>query len=135
MDFLSRIPRSILIAAMAVMAAIATAAAIHLGSTVPSLISLGRDPLAPGADAVDQTGEVSAKPFSSIQLDQVDLLAKEKFGPMPELSTHQELAKLSEFRGGTQSLDELERIRDIRRTQGSAAAVAAMKATRRPSAP
>lgn len=135
MKLLSRIPRWSLIAAMALIAGVAGFAALHLVSGGDRPYTAMRDPLKPDASVADETGEVAIKKFSSVTLQHAEEMAEKQFGPMPQTVPATELARASEFDGGTQALSDLQRIRELRRTQGSAAAVAAMKTLRPAAAP
>ena len=127
MSFISRLPRWGLIAAFALVAGVAGYAAVHLVTDDGSRFTAMRDPLKPDASVADETGEVAIKKFSSVTLQHAEEMAEKQYGPMPKPVPATELARITEFDGGTQALNDLQRIRELRRTQGSAAAVAAMK--------
>lgn len=135
MSFIGRFPLWGLIATVAFIAALAAFAAVHLRSGDGSRFTTMRDPLKPGASVADETGEVAIKRFSSVNLQHAEEMAAKHYGPMPQPVPAAEIARLSEFDGGTQALNDLQRIRELRRTQGSAAAVAAMKELRPAAAP
>lgn len=135
MSFLSRIPRWGLIAAFGLVAGLVGYSAVHLVAGDGSRITAMRDPLKPDASVADETGEVAIKKVSSVTLQGAEEMAEKQFGPMPQPVPATELARVSEFDGGTRALSDLERLRELRRTQGSAAAVAAMKDLRPAPAP
>jgi hypothetical protein len=120
-----RVPAWLLIPAAAVFAAIALMAALHL-VTLDSRSQTQRDPLTPDALAADESGEIVRKRFSSPNMQLLEDRAAEQFGRLPAAPST-EITQLASDDAGTRALDDLERIRHIRRSQGSAAAVAALK--------
>jgi hypothetical protein len=129
-----RVAKWMFIAAAAVVAILASLAALHLDSREGSSVAY-RDPLKPDASAPDETGEVASKSGAAMDLKRAEQGAIEKFGALPKPAPADELARAGEFAGGIQSLDDFYRIRELRKTKGSAAAVAAMKNLRPTAAP
>lgn len=134
MTLLTRLPRWRLILAAATLACIAVLAALHLGGGQLQSHSM-RDPLKPDAFAKDETGEIVRKRMPSTDLPRAEKVAEEKFGALPADASAAELALHTEMDDGQRALSDIERLREIRRTQGSAAAVAAMKSLRPIAAP
>lgn len=126
---LSRLPKPVLLAMIAVVAGVALYAATGFESGNQYSSTVQRDPLAPAHDAPDVTAERGSGQSGVIDMRQVDRMASEKLGPMPEIESPQRLASTVPMHGESFSaLKNVERIREIRRTQGSAAAVAALNA-------
>ncbi|MGQ0700875.1 MAG: hypothetical protein ACT4PZ_21860 [Panacagrimonas sp.] len=126
MKFLSTFPRWILIAGSAFIAAIAMLAAMHLSADRPAAVSLHQP------KPIDRLAEPSGEKTRRASLAEIDKLAEQKLGPMPKPIAATELARMSAEAKAFDPVAEVRRIREIRRTQGSAAAVAAMKSSNRP---
>lgn len=122
--------RPVLIAGVAVIAGVALYAALQLGSGGPSMNAGRPDPLAVSSGVPDQTAETGAADTRVIRLEEIDRMAAQKLGEKPRLAGREELARLSADTSGTDARRHAERISEIRRTQGSAAALAALRAAR-----
>lgn len=116
-------------AASALVGAAALLAGIRFGMHEDKTSQI-RDPFAPALDAPDVTGERGPSTAGSpIDMQQVEDMARAKFGPMPEPPDTNQIAALNRDKGkGALALEQVRRIRQIRQTQGSAAALAALKA-------
>lgn len=123
-SFLRR-PIWALILSSAVLAAVVLTAALHLLS-LDSRPRVDRDPLKADAFAADETGEVGQKRFSGPDMKRLEARAAEQFGPLPA-APPPEILQTASADAGTRALGDLERIREIRRKHGSAAAAVALK--------
>lgn len=124
-----------LTAASALVGAAALLAAIRFGVHEDKTSQI-RDPFAPALDAPDVTGERGPATAGSIDMQQVDEMARAKFGPMPSSLDSGRIGTSAVQPGqGALALEQVRHIRHIRQTQGSAAALAALKAQPLPAIP
>ncbi|MGQ0621013.1 MAG: hypothetical protein ACT4QA_14015 [Panacagrimonas sp.] len=133
-NFLNRSKRWIIVVT-AFLTVLATLAALR--SAQPGAqTSLRNDPLRHRLDASDVTPERSDVNDNAMGMERVDDMAREKLGPMPKLADPTELRRIeARDRQGALALEQVRRVREIRRREGSAAAVAALKAGRPKTAP
>lgn len=128
MKLFRSVPKTWLVIVSSLLAALTVLAALHLREPASPHFKTQRDPLAPSLDAPDVTGEKGPTDAQKIGMDQIDQMAKAKFGPMPErLKAEPPDPSLHPQRPGAAALAQARHIRQIRQTQGSAAALAALK--------
>lgn len=127
MSVLSRTSRPILVAAIAIIVGLTLLAALQLGSEQSSVAAPKRKALASDWQAADHTVETGAEETNVIRMDRIDRIAAEKLGEKPRPTSREELARLTADTSGTDALKRARHVNEILRTQGSAAALAALR--------
>lgn len=122
------IPKTWMVIFTSLVTALTILAALHLREPSSTRFEAQRDPLAPGLDAPDVTGEKAEADTRPVDMDRIDEMARAKLGPMPKLISPEQRDARDRPQGpGAQALEQARRIRQIRKTQGTAAALAALK--------
>ena len=123
----TRLPRTLIGACIAVFAAFAVLAAMHLNEAhAPKLPE--RDPRKPDALAPDRTAEFGGQLKHQVSMAKIDAAAAQQLGPKPEPLDPTTLARAHAKPGEESRIAAAMRIRELRKREGTAAALAALKA-------
>ena len=129
----TRLPRSVLAVALALFAGFAVLAALHLSDGQAPKAPL-MDPREPDALAPDVTSEFGGHLKHQVNLAKIDAAAVQQLGPRPERLSPQSIQEMAPTSDGESRVSAALRIREIRKREGPAAALAALKALPSPDA-
>lgn len=123
----TRLPRTLIGACIAVFAAFAVLAALHLNEGhAPKAPEM--DPRKPDALAPDRTAEFGGQLQRQVSMAKIDVVAEQQLGPKPEPLDLTALAQAHTHPGGESRIAAAMRIRELRKREGTAAALAALQA-------
>ncbi len=129
----TRLPRALIGAVIAVFAAFAVLAAVHLNDGhAPKAPEM--DPRKPDALAPDRTAEFGGQLKRQVSMAKIDAAAERQLGPRPEPLDLPSIQQTSGPNSSESRLASAMRIRELRKREGTAAALAALKALPEPNA-